>query len=114
MIEGNPTQMWTSLSKLAALPPDTQLYCAHEYTANNGRFAITVDPDNPDLKVRIEQVTRLRAQGLPTVPSSLALELATNPFLRAPLLKQAIGQPDAEDWEAFAEIRLRKDKFKPV
>jgi hydroxyacylglutathione hydrolase len=114
VIEGNPAQMWASLSKLAALPPDTQLYCAHEYTANNGKFAITVDPNNSDLKARIEEVARLRTQGLPTVPSSLALELATNPFLRAPLLKQAIGRPDSEDWEAFAEIRRRKDNFRPV
>ncbi len=114
VIEGDPNQMWASLSKLAALPPDTQIYCAHEYTANNGKFAITVDADNSALKARIEEVARLNGEGLPSVPSTLALELATNPFLRAPLLKQAIGMPDVEDWEAFAEIRRRKDNFKPV
>lgn len=112
VIEGQPRQMWASLCKIAALPADMQIYCAHEYTAANGRFAITVDPENPNLIARLDEVRRLRDQDLPTVPSSLGLEMATNPFLRAPQLKGAVGLEGAEDWEAFAEIRRRKDEFR--
>ncbi|RME64928.1 MAG: hydroxyacylglutathione hydrolase, partial [Alphaproteobacteria bacterium] len=83
LFEGTPTQMWASLSKLAALPPETRIYCAHEYTQANGRFALTVEPDNPALAARMKAVDAARAAGQPTVPSTLADELATNPFLRA-------------------------------
>lgn len=112
LFEGEPAQMWTSLSKLAALPAETTLYCAHEYTQSNARFALSVDGDNAALKTRAAEVDRLRAAGRPTVPMTLAQERETNPFLRAPLLKRAIGMPDASDVEAFAEIRARKDGFK--
>lgn len=113
LFEGTPEQMWTSLQKLAALPEDTTLYCAHEYTESNARFAIAIDPDNAALQARVGEVKHLRAAGQPTVPMMLAQEKATNPFLRAPHLKAAIGlNAAAPDWEAFAEIRRRKDTFK--
>lgn len=112
LFEGTPQQMWTSLQKIAALPDDATLYCAHEYTQANARFAVTVDKANPALEARVAEIDRLRAAGKPTVPMTLRLEKATNPFLRAPALKAAVGRPDAEDWEAFAEIRKRKDNFR--
>lgn len=112
LFEGAPQQMWTSLQRLAALPDETVLYCAHEYTQSNARFAVSVDPDNPALTARAAEVARLRAEGRPTVPTSLALEKATNPFLRAPELKRALALSHAHDWEAFAELRRRKDEFR--
>jgi hydroxyacylglutathione hydrolase len=112
LFEGTPDQMWTSLSKIAALPRDTTLYCAHEYTEANAKFAIYYDPINHDLQARVAEVKRLRAEGKPTVPMTLDLELRTNPFLRAPLLKHSIMKPDATDVEAFADLRSRKDSFK--
>jgi hydroxyacylglutathione hydrolase len=112
LFEGTPEQMWTSLSKIAALPRETTLYCAHEYTEANARFAVYYDPINRDLQARVAEVKRLRAEGKPTVPMSLDLELRTNPFLRAPLLKHSIMKPDATDVEAFADLRARKDNFK--
>jgi len=112
MFEGEPKQFWTSLSKIAALPEDFTLYCAHEYTASNARFALSVDPENAALQKRAAEITALRAAGIPTVPMRLAEEKQTNPFLRAPLLKAAFGLADAPDHEAFAEIRRRKDTFK--
>jgi hydroxyacylglutathione hydrolase len=110
LFEGTPQQMWTSLSKIAALPRDTTLYCAHEYTEANARFALSVDASNAELQARAAEVKRLRGEGKPTVPMTLDLELRTNPFLRAPTLKNAIGQ--TSDVEAFAELRRRKDNFK--
>lgn len=112
LFEGTPEQMWASLQKIAALPRDTTLYCAHEYTEANARFAIYYDPINPDLQARVAEVKALRADSKPTVPMSLDLELRTNPFLRAPLLKRSIMLPEASDVEAFAELRKRKDTFK--
>jgi hydroxyacylglutathione hydrolase len=112
LFEGTPQQMWASLQKLAALPDDATLYCAHEYTQSNARFAITIDPTNRALQARIADIDRLRAEGKPTVPMTLRVEKETNPFLRAPHLKGAVMLPDALDWEAFADIRTRKDNFK--
>ncbi len=112
LFEGTPQQMWASLQKLTALPDDTTLYCAHEYTQSNARFAITIDPMNRALQARIAEIDKLRAEGKPTVPMSLRVEKETNPFLRAPALKGAVMLPNAEDWEAFADIRKRKDNFK--
>jgi hydroxyacylglutathione hydrolase len=112
LFEGTPQQMWTSLQKIAALPDDATLYCAHEYTQSNARFAVTIDKNNPALQARVAEVERLRAANEPTVPMTLSQEKATNPFLRAPLLKDALATPNAQDWEAFAEIRSRKDNFK--
>lgn len=113
LFEGNAATMWASLSKIAALPPETLVYSGHEYTAANGAFAVTVDPDNPALKARVADVAAARAAGRPTVPSELALELATNPFLRAraPEVKAHLGMAGAPDAEVFAEIRRRKDAF---
>ncbi|HWA01048.1 MAG TPA: hydroxyacylglutathione hydrolase, partial [Caulobacterales bacterium] len=105
LFEGTPEQMWKSLQKIAALPGEATLYCAHEYTEANAKFAITYDPANRDLQARIEEVKRLRAEGKPTVPMRLSTELRTNPFLRAPQLKNAIMRPDATDVEAFADLR---------
>ena len=113
VFEGTFGQMWDSLSKLAALPAETTIYSGHEYTEANGRFALTIEPDNPDLISRVDAVAAARAAGMPTVPSQLSEELATNPFLRAvrPEVKASIGLPNATDAEAFAEIRKRKDRF---
>jgi hydroxyacylglutathione hydrolase len=113
LFEGSPRQMWDSLAKLAALPPETLICSGHEYTASNLRFALTLEPGNPDLISRVAEVAAKRAEGLPTVPVLLGTELATNPFLRAalPALKLAVGLPDADDVTVFAEIRARKDKF---
>jgi hydroxyacylglutathione hydrolase len=88
------------------------MYCAHEYTQSNARFALSVDPHNPALQARSAEIDRLRAAGQPTVPMRLAAEKAANPFLRAPALKQSLGLTDAPDWAAFGEIRKRKDNFK--
>jgi hydroxyacylglutathione hydrolase len=113
LFEGTPEQMWRSLSRLAALPDDTQVCSGHEYTAANARFAVTVDPDNEDLRQRMTDIEAARAEQRPTVPSSLSLEKKTNPFLRAGLsdLKSAINMSEASDVDAFAEIRRRKDAF---
>jgi len=113
LFEGTAEQMWQSLSKLKALNSETQCYCAHEYTAANGAFALTIEAENQALKNRMQQVTQQRSQGLATVPFSLKEELATNPFLRADLkeLKIAMGLENYPDVEVFAEIRRRKDSF---
>jgi hydroxyacylglutathione hydrolase len=113
LFEGTPDQMWASLSKLAALPDNTLICSGHEYTAANGRFAVTIEPDNPALLARIADIAEARAQGRPTVPSPLRLELETNPFLRAGLhsVKVALNMSDANDVAVFAEIRARKDSF---
>ncbi len=106
MFEGDPEQMWASLSRLADLPDDTTVYCAHEYTASNARFALSVDSD-PALKARTDQVFAARERGEATVPTTIGLEKATNPFLRAPALRPGLAPA-----QAFAEIRAAKDSFK--
>lgn len=113
LFEGTPAQMWDSLQKLRALPAQTTVCSGHEYTQSNAAFAITVDPDNAALKTRIEDINSKRAQNLPTVPSTLQLEIDTNPFLRADntALKAAIGMTGTTDLRAFTEIRARKDRF---
>ena len=105
--EGTPEQMWASLSRVTALPDDTTVYCAHEYTASNARFALSVD-DDPALKARADAVFAARERGEPTVPTTIGAEKATNPFLRAPLLRPDAPTPA----QAFAEIRAAKDSFK--
>lgn len=112
MFEGQADQFWTSLQKIAALPDQTTLYCAHEYTQSNARFALHVDPHNEALKARAAHVAELRKDNKPTVPMTLAEEKQTNPFLRAPALKSALGMAHATDWEAFGEIRKLKDNFR--
>ena len=111
LFEGTAQQMWTSLQKLAALPDDTRVYCAHEYTASNARFALSVD-DSPALKSRADAVFAARERGEPTVPTTIALEKATNPFLRAPALAARVGKAGAPDYEAFGAVRAAKDGFK--
>lgn len=105
--------MWDSLEKLAALPPETQFYCGHEYTEANGRFAATIEPDNAALKARLAEVAKLRADKRPTVPTTLAEELKTNPFLRAaePSVQATVGMAGADPSAVFTEIRQRKDRF---
>ena len=99
LFEGTAEQMWASLQRLAALPDDTKVYCAHEYTASNARFALSVDA-SPDLKARADQIFAARERGESTVPTTIGLEKATNPFLRA------------GDASRFAEVRAAKDAFK--
>lgn len=113
LFEGTPAQMWDSLSKLAKLPPGTLICSGHEYTASNMRFALALEPDNPDLILRNDRINAARSQGLATVPSRLADELATNPFLRANTaqMKAVLGTPNATSAEAFADLRARKDSF---
>ncbi|MBV8661492.1 MAG: hydroxyacylglutathione hydrolase, partial [Hyphomicrobiales bacterium] len=105
--------MWDSLLKLVALPGETTVYCGHEYTEANARFALTIEPDNAVLKSRVEEVKALRAAGKPTVPTTIAVELATNPFLRAewPSVQAAVGMAGGDAGAVFAEIRTRKDRF---
>jgi hydroxyacylglutathione hydrolase len=111
LFEGTAEQMWTSLSKLAALPDDTTVYCAHEYTAANARFALSVD-DGPAIKARAAEVFAARERGEWTVPTTIGAEKAANPFLRAPLLAPAMGLKDVAPAEAFAAVRAAKDGFK--
>jgi hydroxyacylglutathione hydrolase len=106
LFEGTPQQMWASLSRIAALPDDTRVYCAHEYTAANARFALSVDAD-PGLRRRADEIFAARERGEATVPTTIGLEKATNPFLRAPRLA-----PGLADYEAFAKVRAAKDVFK--
>ena len=111
MFEGTAPQFWTSLSRLKALPPATTLYCAHEYTASNARFALHADPDNAALRAYVDRVTTKRSRGEWTVPTRLDRELAANPFLRAddPALQARWGGGDAV--ATFAALRSAKDSF---
>jgi len=113
LFEGSPRQMWNSLNKLMSWPDDTLLYCAHEYTQSNARFAVTVDPDNPELMARTAEIDRLVENNQPTIPTTLGLEKKTNPFLRAddPGIRKTLSMDDASSTEVFAEIRRRKDNF---
>ena len=113
LFEGTAEQMWDSLGKLRELPAETTVYCAHEYTQANARFALSVDPENGDLATRAKEIDRLRAEGVATVPTSIGVELATNPFLRAddPGLARALGMEGADPVAVFAETRKRKDSF---
>jgi hydroxyacylglutathione hydrolase len=114
LFEGTADQMWDSLSKLRDLPEHTRVFCAHEYTAANGRFAKVLDRDNAALKQRIDDVARLNAAGRSSVPSTLAEERATNPFLRADRaeIARAVGLPPGTAAAlVFAELRRRKDVF---
>jgi hydroxyacylglutathione hydrolase len=113
VFEGTFDQMWASLSKLMALPPQTKIYCAHEYTQSNARFALTVEPHNEALRARAKRIDEARAKGEWTVPSTIALELETNPFLRAKSadLQASVGVtgPPAS---VFAKTRQLKDQFR--
>lgn len=116
MFEGQPDQFWASLCRIKALPPATLLYCAHEYTQSNARFALHADPDNAQLRDYAAQIERARADGLPTVPTPLSRELATNPFLRAddPDLQArwaSQGGKLGDSIATFAALRAAKDTF---
>ena len=117
VFEGTPGQMWTSLGKLAALPRETRVYCGHEYTLANLRFAAVVEPANPAIAQRTERERDKRERGLPTVPSTIGEELATNPFLRAgvPAVRAAaeaqVGHPLTDDVAVFAALRAWKNAF---
>lgn len=113
LFEGSPAQMWEGLGKLSALPAETIVYSGHEYTQSNGAFALTIEPDNDNLTLRVRDIADARSQGRPTVPSSLALECATNPFLRAnqASVQRQLGMEGEDPVAVFAEIRARKDKF---
>ncbi|MGN8278433.1 hydroxyacylglutathione hydrolase [Pseudomonas sp. SMV71] len=117
LFEGTPEQMHHSLSRLAALPEDTLVYCTHEYTLGNLKFAAAVEPDNQNIAARLEKVSRQRDEGVITLPSTLALEKLTNPFLRVTetSVKQKAdernGQRNQTPSEVFAALRAWKDKF---
>jgi hydroxyacylglutathione hydrolase len=113
LLEGDAKTMWASLAKLASLPPKTALYCGHEYTANNARFALTVEPENDALKTRAKEVEALAAKAEPALPTTIARELATNPFLRpsSPAIQKRLGMEGRPLAEIFGETRKRKDKF---
>jgi hydroxyacylglutathione hydrolase len=112
VIEGTPEMMWQSLLKLRSLPDDTQIYCGHEYTQANVRFAKTIEPENAALLAREQEVARLAAARKPTIPSTMGDEKAANPFLRAdiPAVAQSVGLSGAPAWQVFAEIRARKNR----
>lgn len=116
MFEGTPSQFWTSLQKLRSLPDDTTVYCAHEYTESNAKFAISVEPGNANLVKRVEDVKAKRAQGEPTVPSLMGDEKLTNPFLRGDIsaeIRKNVGASDNDDGaHVFAMIRRGKDNFR--
>ncbi|HLA19815.1 MAG TPA: hydroxyacylglutathione hydrolase [Pseudolabrys sp.] len=113
VIEGNPEMMWRSLMKLRDLPSDTEIYCGHEYTANNIKFAKTIEPDNAALVARAAQVQQQIAQGEPTIPVTIGEEKLANPFLRAdlPAVAAGIGMAGKSAAQVFAEIRARKNRF---
>jgi hydroxyacylglutathione hydrolase len=113
VIEGTPEMMWGSLMKLRDLPGDTRIFCGHEYTQANIRFALTVEPDNATLRARKEAVDKLVAEKRPTIPSTIDEERQANPFLRAdvPEVAAAVGMSGKPAAEVFTEIRARKNKF---
>lgn len=113
LFEGSAAQMWESLCRIRALPDPTRVFCAHEYTSSNVRFALSIEPDLPALQARAAEVAALRARDQPTVPSTLGAERAANPFLRAddPALQRALGMEGAAPVDVFAELRHRKDIF---
>lgn len=114
VFEGSLAQMYQSVRQFKMLAPHLRLYCGHEYTKSNARFALSVEPENMALQKRAAEVDALLAEGKMTCPSTLSLELATNPFLRTESeeIRRNIGLPDAPDEEVFAELRRRKDSFR--
>ena len=110
--EAPPAVLFDSLCKLADLPGQTQVYCGHEYTEANARFALTIEPGNATLVERAKKITALRAEGKATLPTTIALERASNPFLRAhePAVRAAVGMADADPADVFAELRERKNR----
>jgi hydroxyacylglutathione hydrolase len=113
LLEGDAKTMWSSLQKLMKLPPETAIYCGHEYTQANAHFALTIEPENETLQARAKQVEELRRQNKATLPTTLAQELETNPFLRpdSAEIQERLGMKGAPLDEIFGEIRRRKDAF---
>ena len=113
LFEGTPDEMWRSLQKLLRLPDDTRVYCAHEYTQKNAQFALSVEPGNVELAARAAEVDRMRAMGLPTVPSTIGREKKTNPFLRpdSQEIQATLGLAGAPLVEVFAETRRRRNAW---
>jgi len=111
MFEGTPDQFWASLARIKALPPETLIYCAHEYTESNARFALHADPDNAALKAYAEEIAAKRARSEWTVPTRLERELATNPFLRADDPAMMARWGGSAPHETFAALRAAKDNF---
>ena len=113
IFEGTPEMMWESLSRLAALPDDTMLYCGHEYSAANARFALSIEPENEALQARVAEIHEQIKNGHMTLPISLGSEKATNPFLRphAAEICANLNMVGASDAQVFAELRKRKDTF---
>lgn len=113
LFEGSPEDMFGSLQRLAELPDETRVYCGHEYTQANGRFAITVDPENQALAKRMQDIDNLRSKRLPTLPTTIGFEKRTNPFMRAgdPSIRKHLDMENAGDLEVFTELRRRKDSF---
>ena len=114
VFEGTPEMMFASLQKLRALPNETVVYCGHEYTETNARFALTIDPGNADLVARYDQVKRLRAAGTASLPTTIGLEKKTNPYFRVddPAIRRRLAMDGAPSAAVFAEIRKRKDDFR--
>ena len=114
VFEGSMEQMYHSVRQFAELPPETRLYCGHEYTQSNARFALAVEPGNAALRTRAEEVDRLRSDGKMTCPSTIGAEIATNPFLRtgSAEIRKVLGMEAASDMEVFAELRERKNSFR--
>ena len=112
LFEGDAATMWRSLGKLMALPDSTRVYCGHEYTLSNARSALGIEPDNEALAGRAAEIEAIRTRGEPTIPTTIGLEKATSPFLRAadPALRRNLGLQSASDAEVFAEVRRRKDR----
>jgi len=113
LFERPAADMWHSFQKLMALPDETQVYFGHEYTLSNARFAVTVDPENEALTRRLGEVEALRNEGRFTIPTTIALEKQTNPYMRVAdaSIRAHLGLEGATDEDVFAEIRARKDKF---
>lgn len=113
VLEGTPEMMWASLQKLAKLPGDTEIYCGHEYTVSNGKFAVTIEPENETLAKRLADAEALRAAGKPTLPTRIDLERETNVFLRAdtPAIREHVNLASAPAWKVFADLRERKNRF---
>jgi hydroxyacylglutathione hydrolase len=113
LFEGDAATMWTSLSKLMTLSDDTRIWCGHEYTQSNGKFALSIEPNNAALKARMDDVNAARTRGEATVPSTLGLEKRTNPFLRpdSAEIRKSLSMETASDTAVFGEIRERKNNF---
>jgi len=109
----SPEMMWASFTKLAGLPPETEVYCGHDYTLEDLEFALDLEPDNEAVKSRLQDIRSMVENGRLTVPSTIGIEMATNPFMRAkaPALRKTLGMEDASDVEVFAEVRRRKDRY---